>query len=58
MTSDAQARAVAKYKQKVKRFSVDFCPTEYELWEHLQAKTKKQTYIKDLIRRDLEEKMA
>lgn len=58
MTSDAQARAVAKYKQKVKRFSVDFCPTEYELWEHLQAQTKKQTYIKDLIRRDLEEKMA
>lgn len=53
MTSEAQIRAVTKYKQKTKRFSLDFCPTEYELWEHLQAQEKKQTYIKDLIRRDL-----
>lgn len=56
MTSDAQIRAVTKYKQKVKRFSVEFCPTEYELWEHLQAQPRKQTYIKDLIRRDIERK--
>ena len=56
MTSDAQIRAVTKYKQKVKRFSVDFCPTEYGLWEHLQAQPRKQTYIKDLIRRDIESK--
>lgn len=56
MTSDAQIRAVTKYKQKVKRFSVDFCPTEYELWEHLQAQPRKQTYIKELIRRDIESK--
>ena len=56
MTSDAQIRAVTKYKQKVKRFSVDFCPTEYELWEYLQAQPRKQTYIKELIRRDIESK--
>ena len=56
MTSDAQIRAVTKYKQKVKRFSVDFCPTEYELWEHLQAQPRKQTYIKYLIRQDIESK--
>ena len=56
MTSDAQIRAVTKYKQKVKRFSVEFCPTEYELWEHLQSQPRKQTYIKDLIRRDIESK--
>lgn len=56
MTSDAQIRAVTKYKQKVKRFSIDFCPTELELWEHLQAQPRKQTYIKELIRRDIERK--
>ena len=56
MTSDAQIRAVTKYKQKVKRFSIDFCPTECELWEHLQAQPRKQTYIKELIRRDIESK--
>lgn len=56
MTSDAQIRAVTKYKQKVKRFSIDFCPTEYELWEHLKAQPRKQTYIKELIRRDIESK--
>ncbi len=56
MTSDAQIRAVTKYKQKVKRFSVYFCPTELELWEHLQAQPRKQTYIKELIRRDIESK--
>lgn len=61
MTSEARLRAVTKYKQKIKRFSLDFCPTEYEPWEHLQTQEKKQTYIKDLIRRDLEaagQKMA
>lgn len=35
MTSEARFRAVTKYKQKIKRFSLDFCPTEYEPREHL-----------------------
>lgn len=51
-------RAVSKYKKKVKRISVEFCPTETELWEHLQAQDRKQTYLKELIRRDLTKKMA
>lgn len=54
MTSEAQRRAVTKYKQKVKRITIDFAPTETELWEHLQNQEKKQTYIKKLIRNDLE----
>lgn len=58
MTSEAQMRAVLKYKKKVKRISVEFCPTETELWEHLQAQDRKQTYLKELIRRDLTKKMA
>ena len=51
---DAQKRAKKKYQSKVKRFTVDFYPTETELWEHLQTQEKKQTYIKDLIRADIE----
>lgn len=54
-TSEAQLRAVQKYKQKVKRITVDFYPTEEDLWNHIQSQDKKQTYIKDLIRKDMRE---
>lgn len=54
MTTEAQKRAVAKYREKVKRITVDFYPTEEDLWEHLQSQDKKQTYIKNLIRADME----
>lgn len=56
MTTEAQKKALEKYKAKVKRITVDFPPSEVELWEHLQAQGKKQTYIKDLIRADMEKK--
>ena len=58
MTSEAQRRAVTKYKQKVKRITIDFHPTESELWEHIQSQEKKQTYIKNLIRADMEKGRA
>lgn len=54
MTSEAQRRAISKYKEKVKRITIDFHPSETNLWEHLQSQEKKQTYIKKLIRNDLE----
>ena len=54
MASDAQKKALEKYKANVKRITVDFPPSESELWEHLQAQGKKQTYIKGLIRDDME----
>jgi hypothetical protein len=57
MPSEAQKRAAKKfkekYKEKVKRITVDFYPADAELWEHIQSQNKKQTYIKDLIRRDM-----
>ena len=57
-TSEAQLRAVKKfkekYKAKVNRITVDFYPTEEDLWNHIQSQPKKQTYIKDLIRKDME----
>ena len=52
-TSEAQLKAVAKYKQKVKRITLEFHPSEEALWNHIQNQPKKQTYIKDLIRADM-----
>jgi hypothetical protein len=53
MTSEAQKKAVKKYKEKVKRITLDFHPSEQDLYEHIQQQPKKQTYIKDLIRADM-----
>lgn len=54
-TSAAQLRAAQKYKrEKVNRITVDFYPADADIWEHIQNQPKKQTYIKDLIRKDLE----
>lgn len=52
-TSEAQLRAIKKYKEKMKRITLDFSPAEADLWDHLQSQPKKQTYIKDLIREDI-----
>ena len=54
MTSEAQKEALRKYKARVKRFTVDFPPSDADLWEHLSNQPKKQTYIKNLIRADME----
>lgn len=54
MASEAQLKAVKKYKEKVKRITIEFHPTELEMWEHIQNQEKKQTYIKSLIRADME----
>ncbi len=53
MTSEAQKKAVKKYKEKMKRMTVEFYPSEMDLYEHVQQQPKKQTYIKDLIRADM-----
>lgn len=52
--TDAQKNAKKKYLSKGKRLTVDFYPSEVELIEHLEKQAKKQTYIKDLIRADIE----
>ena len=57
-TSQAQREAVKRYKEKnraeIKRFTVDFHKSELDLYEHLSKQEKKQTYIKNLIRADME----
>jgi hypothetical protein len=52
-TPESQLKAVKKYKQKVKRITIDFYPSDEEAWNHIQSQQKKQTYIKDLIRKDM-----
>ena len=52
--SEAQKKALEKYKSTVKRFTVDFPPTDAELYEHLRKQPNKQGYIKSLIRADME----
>lgn len=52
--TEAQKKAKGRYQEKVKRFTVDFYPTEQELWDRLQAQPNKQGYIKQLIRQDKE----
>ena len=53
-TSDAQIKAVKKYREKLKRITIDFYPSEEEIWNKVQAQPNKQRYIKDLIRADLD----
>lgn len=45
-----------EYQKRCHRLLLEFCPTEAEaeLWEWLSAQPKKATYIKRLIREDLE----
>lgn len=51
--TEAQRRAQNKYRKKMVRLTLDFCPTEMELVEQINKQPAKQTYIKDLIRADI-----
>ena len=47
--TEVKKKAKAKYKKKVKRITIDFYPTENELWNKIQAQDNKQGFIKKLI---------
>lgn len=51
--SEALKRAKKKYLAKGKRLTIDFYPSEADLIEHIEKQEKKQTYIKELIRKDM-----
>ena len=53
MATEAQRKAKKKYKAKVKRFSLDFYPTEADLLAQIEKQTNKQGYIKRLIGEDM-----
>ena len=52
---DKDRVARANYRKKVKHVTIAFYPTEADLIEFLDDK-KKQTYIKSLIRAEMEKK--
>lgn len=55
MATDAQKRAKSKYeKENVKAFNLRFFPADMDLYEHLKKQPKMAAYLKDLIRRDME----
>lgn len=54
MVSEAEKRAKAKYRKKVKQAIVSFYPKDEELYEWLERQPNKSGYIRELIRRDME----
>jgi hypothetical protein len=62
MPTEAQKRAAKKYKEKYKekvnRITVDFYPSDEELWNHVKKQENKQGFIKDLIRADIGKREA
>jgi hypothetical protein len=52
--TEAEKKAKKKYRDKGKRMTIDFYPSEAELIEQIEKQPQKQTYIKNLIRKDIE----
>lgn len=53
--TENQKRAKRVYRKKsVKQINLEFYPTEKNLIEHLEKQPQKITYIKNLIRKDIE----
>lgn len=52
--TDAQKRAKAKYREKMRTFRIDVCPSEQDILERLENQERYATYIKRLIREDIE----
>lgn len=53
MPSEAQKKANKKYREKSRRIMLEFYASETELYDFVASHDKKQTYIKDLIRKDM-----
>ena len=54
--TEALKKAQDKYSQKIKQVILKFnVETEPDLLEHLQKQDRMQTYIKMLIRKDMEQ---
>lgn len=55
MATEAQRKALNAYREKGKRMTIDFYPKELDLVDWINQQPKKATYIKDLIRADMEQ---
>lgn len=56
MATEAQKKANKKYRAKGKRMTIDFYPTEANLIARIEKQPQKQSYVKNLIRADMEKK--
>lgn len=54
MPTEAQKKAIQKYRSKSKRFTIDFSEADADLWKQVEKQPNKQGYIKALIRADME----
>lgn len=60
MATEAQRSATSRYRKKIKesgefkRIFLEFYPPEREMYEWLKAHRPTATYIKGLIRKDME----
>ncbi len=54
--NDSVKNAKRRYRAKCKRLVIEFYPTEAALLEQVEKQAQKQTYIKDLIRKDMEQR--
>ena len=54
-TSEAQKKANANYRKKnMKNVSVSFFPADRDIFEHMEKQGGRGSYIKRLIREDME----
>ena len=51
--TEAEKKAKKKYLSKGKRLTIDFYPSEADLIAQVEKQPQKQTYIKNLIRKDI-----
>ena len=56
--TEAQKRANKKYRDKGKRMTIDFYPSEADLIAQIEKQPNKQGYIKALIRADMKKEEA
>lgn len=56
MVSEAQKRASKKYREKSKFITLEFHESELDLYNFVSRQGAKRTYLKDLIRADMQQK--
>lgn len=60
MTTEAQKKAKKRYRERkqseggYKSLLLEFYSADMDIYEHLQTKKPKATYVKELIRKDME----
>lgn len=53
---ESQKRAMARYRKRaLKTVAVTFSPKDYDMLDYLDSKGTRAGYIKELIRRDMEQ---